>query len=630
MNLRLNQAVIEKVLVFLFLFFCFFSFGQNDRSDIDDKYKWDLTGVYGSDEEWKEAKLKFSNKLSGIEEFRETVTTSAQNLLEVKKHLSSLQKEYYCLSYYSTMNYVIDTRNMEYASMSYELDQLYTDFNTRASFVEPEILLVDWEVIRSYIDEEPELKDYEMELKKLFRQKEYTLSENEEKIISLSELVLGSPSSIYHTFKDAEMPSPEVILSNGEMVMLDIPGFLKYRTIANRVDRQLVSETFWENFKKYEASYGEMLYGHIKSDVFRSTARDYRSSLEESLFPNNIPVEVYHSLISNVNENLPAFHRYLTIKKRMLEVDSLKYFDLYVTAVKNIDLKYNFDEAQRVITESLKPLGEEYVSTVQRAFQERWIDVYPSPGKRSGAIAGGSLYDGHPFILLNYNGLFSDVSTTTHELGHAMHSYFSNKNQPFPIAEPDLFVAEVASTFNEFLLLNYMKNTVNNDDVKLSFLVKWLDFFKTALFRQTQFAEFELKIHEEVEAGKALTGRSLSKIYMDILKRYYGHDKGICYIDDYVDMEWAYLPHFYYNFYVYQYSTSFVASLTLMERIINQEENALENYITFLSTGSSDYPVNLLRNAGIDITHPGVYGETFKSMNKVMDEIEKILDRKGI
>jgi oligoendopeptidase F len=329
-----------------------------------------------------------------------------------------------------------------------------------------------------------------------------------------------------------------------------------------------------------------------------------------------------------VNKSLPAFHRYLKIKKRMMGVDTLKYLDLYAPVVKNVDLKYSYEDATKIILASLKPMGEEYVSTVKKAIDERWIDVYPTEGKRSGAYSNGADYDGHPYILLNYNDLYDDVSTLTHELGHTMQSYFSNKTQPYPKADYETFVAEVASTFNEVLLFNHIIGTVQDDDMKLSLLMDWLDRFKGTLFRQTQFAEFELRVHEEAEQGKPLTGDSFSEIYREIVNKYYGHDQGISYVDDYMNMEWAFIPHFYRSFYVFQYATSFTASISLAEKVMTGDKTALKNYMDFLSAGGSDYPVELLKNAGVDMNTTEPFEKTTAAMNKVMDEIEKILDKR--
>ena len=467
-----------------------------------------------------------------------------------------------------------------------------------------------------------------MGLQNMFRTKAHSLSEAEERIMALSGMVSTVPQSVYGTFSNAELPKPEVTLSNGETILVGSAEYNRYRASANRADREIVFDAFWKNYANFRGSFGEMLYGNVKTHIFRAQARHYESSLQASLYPNNIPTEVYHSLVENVNKNLPAFYRYLNIKKRMMGVDTLKYLDLYAPVVKDVDEKYSYEEATQLVIEALKPLGEEYVSTVEKAINERWIDVYPTPGKRSGAYSNGAFYDGHPFILLNYTDLYDDVSTLAHELGHTMQSYFSNKTQPFPTSDYVTFVAEVASTFNEVLLFNNIIKQVEDDDVKLSILMNWLDRFKGTLFRQTQFAEFELKIHEEAEAGKPLTGDTFSQIYADIVKRYYGHDQGVCYVDDYMDMEWAFIPHFYYNFYVYQYSTSFTASISLAEKVMAGDKQALESYLAFLSSGCADYPIELLKKAGVDMTSSEPFEKTIAAMNKVMDEIEKILDKK--
>jgi oligoendopeptidase F len=605
------------------------SYCQKTRSEISDKYKWDLTGMFKSDAEWRAAKDAISLKINEVEKFKGTLTSSAANLLSCLEFNSALNKEATRLFNYAGLNSDLDTRNMNYTGMKQELQQMFSDFGARSAFIQPEILTADWSVIDNFIKSEPRLEPYRMGLDNLFRTKKHTLSEKEERIMALSGMVDGVSYSIYNTFSNAEMPAPEVTLSDGKKVLLTGTAYGKYRTLANRDDRKKVFETFFNNLEKFKAVYGEMLYGNVQKDIFQAKARHYESSLESALFPNNIPVGVYHALVDNVNKNLSAFHRYLQIKKRMMGVDTLKYLDLYAPVVKDVDLKYSYEEASKIVLEALKPMGKDYVATVKRAIDERWIDVFPTPNKQSGAYSNGSMYDGHPFILLNYNDSYMDVSTLAHELGHSMQSYLSNKKQPYPLADYQIFVAEVASTFNEVLLFNYMIKNETNDDVKLSLLMNWLDGFKGTLFRQTQFADFELKIHEAAEKGLPLTGETLSKMYMDMVKSYYGSDKGICKIDNYLEMEWAYIPHFYYNYYVYQYSTSFTASIALAEKVMSGDTIALHRYIDFLSAGGSDYPIVLLKKAGVDMTTAEPLENTIASMNKVMDEIEKILDKKS-
>jgi len=600
------------------------------RNEIADNYKWNLADLYASDDDWVAAKAALLERLDEVEAFKGTLTSSAQHLLECLSWQSDVQKEATKLYIYSSMQSDLDTRDMKYAGMKKELQQIFSDFGAKSAFISPEILTAEWETIEEFLKAEPALEDYRMSLHDLFRQKQHTLSEKEERILALARSVTSVPSSTYNTFSNAEMPKPEVTLSNGETVAIGKAEYAKYRASPNREDRTLVFEAFWNNFENYKASIGEMLYGNVKAALFNAKSRYYDSSLEAALFSNNIPTEVYHSLVKGVNENLGAFHRYLKIKQRMLGVDQLKYLDLYAPAVADVDLQYTYEEAADIIIEALKPLGEDYVSIVKQAIDERWIDTYPTPGKRSGAYSNGAFYDGHPYILLNYNGLYEDVATLAHELGHSMQSYLSNKNQPYPLSDYTIFVAEVASTFNEVLLFNYIIDKVEDDDVKLSLLMNWLDGFKGTLFRQTQFAEFEMKIHEAAQQGQALTGDSLTAIYRDIVRAYYGHEQGVCEVDDYINMEWAYIPHFYYNFYVYQYSTSFTASMSLAEKVMSGDKEALDRYLTFLSSGCSEYSIDLLKNAGVDMTSTEPFEKTIEAMNKVMDEIEKILDKKNI
>jgi len=626
---QFRLSVKMPLMVVFSMFVAMNSYSQKTRNEIPDKYKWNLTDLYKSDADWRTAKDNLAKKLDEVVKFKGTLTKSASNLLKCMEYNSNVKKEVSKLYSYANLNSDLDTRDMKYAGMKQELQQMLSDFGAKAAFVEPEILSAQWSQIDGFIKSEPKLKPYRMGLDNLFRMKKHTLSEKEERILALSGPVEGVAGSVYNTFSNAEMPSPEATLSDGKKISVTQSEYSRFRAAPNRDDRRIVFETFWNNYTKFRASYGEMLYGNVQSHIFQAKARHYESSLQAATDPSNIPTQVYHSLIENVNKNLPAFHRYLKIKKRMMGVDTLKYYDLYAPVVKNVDLKYNYEDASKIILEALKPMGEAYVATVKKAIDERWIDVYPTPGKQSGAYSDGSFYDGHPFVKLNYTDQYSDVSTMAHELGHTMQSYLSNKKQPYPLADYQTFVAEVASTFNEVLLFNYMLKNETNDDVKLSLLMNWLDGFKGTLFRQTQFAEFELKIHEAAEKGSPLTGETFSKMYMDIVKAYYGNDKGICKIDDYIGMEWAFIPHFYYNFYVYQYSTSFTASISLAEKVMSGDKNALDKYIEFLSAGGSAYPIDLLKKAGVDMTTSEPFDKTIASMNKVMDEIEKILDKKA-
>jgi oligoendopeptidase F len=601
---------------------------QSPRDTIADAYKWDLSHIYASEAEWRKAKDEVVVKMEQMADFKGKLTKSSATLLQCLQLSSQIRKEASRLYVYIGMQADIDTRNSHFQALQKELRQLFADYGTKTSYINPEILTADWKTIEKFIDKETGLKDYKMSLSELFRQQAHVLSAKEEELLALTEMADGVPSSAYNIFANAEMPAPTVTLSNGQSVLLDNAGYSQYRASLNRADRQLVFDAYWGNWKKFEATMGEFLGGSVKEDVVSARARKYSSSLQSALAPNNIPEEVYRSLVANVNKNLPAFHRYLRIKAKLLGVDTLRYSDMYAPVTGNVSMTYSYDKAQELVLESMAPLGNEYTSVVKKAFNERWIDVYPSPGKRSGAYSNGGAYDVHPYILMNYNGQYNEVSTLTHELGHTMHSYYSNKKQPYPLAGYTIFNAEVASTFNEVLLFENMKSKVDDRDQQLALLMDWLDRFKGTLFRQTQFAEFELAIHEMGDRGEPLTGNVLTKVYGDILKKYYGHDQGVCVIDQNCDMEWAFIPHFYRSFYVYQYSTSFTASISLAADVLAKKPGAIERYMDFLASGGSKLPIDLLKDAGVDMTSQQPFDSTIAAMNQVMDQIEALINGK--
>jgi oligoendopeptidase F len=473
-----TKLLIRAILILLvFTTLSFSGYGQKTRGEIADKYKWNLTDIYKMDADWTKAKDALALKAAGLEKFKGTITKSAAEMKKFYLLSSEIGKEATRLYSYASFNSDLDTRNMKYSAMKQELQQMFSDLGAKTAFAEPEILSADWGKIDGYIKSDPELAPYRMSIENLFRMKKHKLSEPEERLMALSSMVNGVPSAVYNTFSNAEMPPPEVTLSDGKKIAVTQSEYGRYRANPNRTDRQLVFNAFWNNWEKYKATYGEILYGTVNKDVFLSKARHYNSAVEASLDPNNIPLKVYTSLIDNVNRNLPAFHRYLTIKKRMLGVDTLKYSDLYAPVVKDIDLKYNYDEATGIILDALKPLGSAYTATVKKAIDNRWIDVYPAPGKQSGAYSSGMDKELHPYILLNYTDLYSDVSTLAHELGHTMQSYLSNNTQPYPLADYPIFVAEVASTFNEVLLFDNMIKKVKDDNTRLSLLMTWLDVF---------------------------------------------------------------------------------------------------------------------------------------------------------
>lgn len=601
---------------------------ERDRSKISDKYKWNLADIYPNDETWKKAKNQFVSELSALDQFKGTLAQSPQNLFNCLDKISFLSKEFSRLSIYAGLFSDQDTRDSKYLGMSQEIGQIGSTFGSKAAFIEPEILMIDRSVIESFISQEKRLEIYKHQIDDILRRKSHTGNAGEEKIIAEAGLMSGAASSMYGIFSDADFPYESITLTDGKTVKLDKAGFSLYRTVPVREDRKKVFETYMGKLYDFRRTFGTQLYEKIKSDIFYMKSRNYESCLQSSLDANNIPVKVYHALIDNVNANLPTFHRYLQLRKRMMGLDELHYYDLYAPLVAGVDLKYSVEESENNIITALKPLGQKYVDVIKKAFTDRWIDFYPSEGKRAGAYSNGGVYDVHPYMLLNYNNKYDDMSTLAHELGHTMQSYLSNTNQPYPTSQYPIFTAEVASTFNEALLLDYVLKQIKDDKVKLSILGNYLEGIKGTLFRQTQFAEFELRIHEMAENGESLTGDRLDDIYLEITKKYYGHDKGICTVDDNIKSEWSNILHFfYYSYYVYQYATSFTASSALSEKVMVGDKDATERYIKFLSAGGSDYPINLLKQAGVDMTNTEPFELSMKKMNRVIDEMEKILDR---
>jgi oligoendopeptidase F len=600
---------------------------ERDRSKIPDEHKWDLTPIYATDEVWRKEKERLQQQLQSVERFRGSLGSSSKRLLECLETVTGLAKEYARLSSYASMSSDTDTRDSKYLGMQQEMSQIGSDFAARVAFLEPEILTLDRSRIEEFLSEEPGLVVYRHYLHDIQRRKEHTGTEAEEKIIADAGLMADGAQNIYSVFSDADFPFPEVTLSDGAAIKLDKARFSLARASQNRDDRKKAFAEFFGKLNEYRRTFGAQLNAEVKKNLFYMKARKYTSCLESALDANNIPTAVYHRLINGVNANLATFHRYLRLRQRILGLDELHYYDLYAPLIGSVDLRYDVAEAERHILKALEPLGNEYTAIVGQSFRERWIDMYPTEGKRSGAYSNGSVYDVHPYILMNYNGKYDDVSTLAHELGHTMHSYLSNKSQPYATANYPIFVAEVASTFNEALLIDYMLKTIDDDGTRLSLLGNYLEGIKGTVFRQTQFAEFELRIHEMAERGEPITGDALNALYEGITRKYYGHDLGVCLVDDEIKAEWAYIPHFYYNFYVFQYATSFTASTALSEQVLAGNTDVRDRFIEFLSSGGSDYPINLLKKAGVDMTTAGPFDLTMKKMNRVMDEMEAILAR---
>ncbi|MEJ5352261.1 MAG: oligoendopeptidase F [Melioribacteraceae bacterium] len=605
-------------------------FMQNkERKDVPEKYKWDNSILYKNIDEWNKEKIEIENQIEKIKTYQNKLCENANTFYEALKLYFETLKKYYKLSDYAFRLADEDLRISANQALNQQATTLGTKLNEATSFINPEILNANPEKIQKFFEEKKELDEFRFYVNDILRLREHTLSAREEEILASAGLITSTPSEVYGIFDNAEKPNPKVKLSTGEEVELTSAAYTKYRTVPNRADRELVMKSTFENYKRFQNTIGANLAGKLRADYFYAKNRKYKTVLESALNVNNIPVSVYENLIEQIHKNLPTLHRFLKLKAKMLKVDQLHYYDLYTPLVKSVEFKFTIEEGQKLLLEVFKPMGEEYVNTVKKAFEERWIDYVPTAGKRSGAYSSGAAYDYHPFILMNWTDDYESVSTLAHELGHTMHSYFSNKHQPFVNSQYSIFVAEIASTINENLLNNYMVNNVKSDEEKLYLLGSYLDLLRTTIFRQTSFAEFEWEIHKRIENGEPLTGEDLSKIYYDIVKKYYGHDDGICIVDDYIAYEWAYIPHFInYTYYVYQYATSLIYATAFAEKILKEGQPAVDKFYNILKGGSSDYPIELIKKAGIDPLSSEAFDLTMAKMNKVMDMMEEILEKK--
>jgi oligoendopeptidase F len=601
---------------------------ERDRAKIPDKFKWNLADIYPNEQAWRAAKDKLSDALPQMAQYQGKLGSSAAVLADALEKSSGFDKELSRLYTYAELSSDQDTRDAVHLGMKQEMTQLVAKEGAENAYIEPEILKIPKAKLEQFIQSEPRLKVYKFYLEDIARRAPHTLSAAEEKLLADMGPLASSPSDTYGIFSNADFPYPTITLSDGKPVKLDQAAFADLRALPNRADREKVMSTYFSELGKFSGTFGTTMNGEVQKVALIAKERKYESALQYSLDASNIPVSVYHRLIDGINKNLPAFQRYLKLRQRILKVDQLHYYDLYAPLVNSVNLTYTPEEAQKLVLAAVAPLGTEYTSVVQRAYDNRWIDLFPNEGKRSGAYSEGGAYDVHPYMLINYNGKYTDVSTLAHEMGHTMQSYFSNKAQPYPLAGYPIFVAEVASTFNENLLIDYMLKNIKDDDQRLSLLGNYLENIKGTVFRQAQFAEFELRMHEMAAKGQPVTGAALSKLYLDITRKYYGHDQKVCIVDDYIANEWSYIPHFYRDFYVYQYATSFTASMALSEKVLRGDPGATQRYLAFLSAGGSKYPIDLLKDAGVDMTSDEPLDLTVRAMNRVMDEIDAILARR--
>ncbi len=602
----------------------------DERVNIPEKYKWNASDLYPSDEAWHKKKQDLDSRIPLLARYQGGLGVSAGHFHDAVSAVMELGRELSQLQVYASMRSDEDTRDGKMREMDQSAGELGVKFSAAVSYLRPEILALGSKKVRGFIAEDKRLVPYEPWLDDILRYAPHTLTAAEEKIAAQADIMSESGAGIYNIFKDADLPYPEVTLSSGEKVRLDVQGFTKYKALSNRDDRDKVFRAFWLKFKEFERTLGATLNAQVKAHQFDKDIHKFDSCLESALFEANVPSGIYKRLISDARANLPTLHRYLKLRRRMMGVDQLRYEDLYASIVKSVDLRYSPEEAMELVLNAVKPLGPRYTADLKASFENRWVDFMPTTGKKPGAYSTG-VYGVHPYQLLNFTGLYDDVATLAHESGHSIHTLLSDRHQPYVTSDYQMFLAEVASTLNENLLLRYMLDHTKDKAVRLFLLGSWLDGLRTTLFRQTLFAEFELLIHEKAEKGETLTGEKLSEFYLSLLKEYYGDAEGVCKVDDLNAIEWAYVPHFYYDFYIYQYATSITASAQISADIRAEsagkkpDTKRRDAYLKMLSAGSSKYPIDLLKDAGVDITTSVPFKAAMAEMNGIMDEMEKLL-----
>ena len=568
------------------------------RSEVPEELTWDLTTIFKTDETWEEEYEALQKEIPNIKDFQGTLHTSAERLHQLFTYQDEVSERLGKLYTYSHMKYDEDTTNSFYQGMNQKASTLLTMYSSHASFIVPEILAIGADKIKAFLEEYESLQHYKKTLDEILRQAEHVLSEQEEMLLSEASEALQTAGNTFSMLNNADMTFPKIKDENGEEVELTHGRYIRFLKSHDRDVRKAAFDAMYDTFGSFKNTFAATLSGNIKKDNFYAKVRNYRSARHAALFRNNIDESVYDQLIEAIHERLPLLHRYTELRKELMDVDSLHMYDLYVPLVDGVEMDVSYEEAQQHVLESLAPLGDEYVGIVKDGYENRWIDVVENRGKRSGAYSSGT-YGTNPFILLNWQNKLNDVFTLTHELGHSVHSYYTRKHQPFRYGNYSIFVAEVASTCNESLLTHYYLNTLTDEKKRMYVLNDFLEGFRATVFRQTMFAEFEHDIHVRDQEGEPLTAERLTEIYYDLNKKYFGDAVTI---DEAIGLEWARIPHFYYNYYVYQYATGFAAATSLSEQILREGAPAVKRYTDFLKAGSSDYPLEVLKKAGVDMT----------------------------
>lgn len=591
------------------------------RSEVPEKLTWDLDRVYQSIEDWKTDQRKLENKLDEFKHAKDQLEINADKFLEVIEQYLGIMRIYEKLAVFASMKNDQDTTNSQYQELQGMADNLGTQVSEAVAWFQPALVHLDDQVVQDYFHQNSKLKPYRHFITELRSQREHLLSDAQEELLAAAGNIFGAPEKTFEMLSDADLKFPVVEGENGQKVELSEGTYSKLLESADQKVRQGAFKALYQTYGAFKNTFATTLTSQVQVQNYQAKVRHYASAKNAALSENHIPDKVYDVLIDEVHRNLPLLHRYVKLRGEVLNLDKVHMYDLYTPIVKESNLSFTYSEAQAKALEALQVYGDDYLQHVQEAFDNRWIDVVENKGKRTGAYSSGG-YDTDPYILLNWQDGLEDLYTLVHEMGHSMHSYYTTHTQPYVYGDYPIFVAEIASTTNENLLTDYLLKTEKDPQVRAFVLNHYLDGFKGTIFRQTQFAEFEQWIHEQDASGKSLTADSISKFYGDLNKQYYGP---AIYNDDEIAMEWMRIPHFYYDFYVYQYATGFAAATTLSQRIEDDDPAHTEAYLNFLKSGSSAYPIETMQKAGVDMTQRAYLEKAFKVFEERLNELEKLI-----
>ena len=586
------------------------------RSEIDDKFKWAVSDLYSSDEAWEKDYNSILELTDQPSELKGRMGESAGMLYKALKEYEQVEYITERVYVYAFMKYYEDTGNSKYQEISGKAQMAAMKVSEKYAFLEPELISIDTYVLDKYISEDERLGMYKHFIDDCLAGKEHTLSEKEEALLAKASQMSTVPNEVFSKFNNADVKFGKVKRENGQEDELTNGNFATFMESHDRAVRKAAFEALYKQYGAYINTIAASFYGNVKQAMFYADARGYKSTLNMYLDGSFIPENVYKNLIKTVNDNLDKMYCYVDIRKKALGVDELHFYDIYAPMVEDIDWKISYDEAKDIVVKALAPMGEEYVSHIKEGFNNGWVDVYENTGKRSGAFSWGA-YGTHPYVFLNYSDTLNDVFTVIHEMGHAMHTYYSNANQPYIYAGYKIFVAEVASTCNEALLMQYMLKNTDDEKKKRYLLNHFFEQFKGTLYRQTMFAEFEMEAHAKAEHGEVLSAESLCAMYKKLNEKYFGPDMVI---DDEIALEWARIPHFYTPFYVYQYATGYSAAIAISTKILAGDEQVIAGYRKFLSGGSSMHPIELLKLCGIDMTRPDVVQEALDVFGELLKQ----------